>query len=345
MGKRKKHAEEHENLERWLVSYADFITLLFATFVVLYALSQVDLAKFKDLKESLQVAFSGAKVIQGGDGMMEKSGDSVLSQGSDDSSVVPLFENAKAKMEENSFNDLMKEINELRGKNELDGVDTRLDERGLVINLVDSLFFNSGSAEIRKEAYPSLRKIGEMLKKKFSEYSMRVEGHTDNVPVKSSIFPSNWELSSARAASVIRFMTGNFDFSKARFSAVGYSDSVPVAPNDTYEGRSKNRRVEIVILKSKLVKSEPIKLKPEEYEKDKPKEKPHTKAKKPAKVEQISEAAKKLMRDTGQSIHDVLLYNKDTYDQESEKLAKELELMEKQTSGLAIPKKNIKKTK
>ncbi|OGI20604.1 MAG: hypothetical protein A2287_06265 [Candidatus Melainabacteria bacterium RIFOXYA12_FULL_32_12] len=330
MGKKKRHAEEHENLERWLVSYADFITLLFATFVVLYALSQLDLAKFKDLKVSLQRAFSGSTVIQGGDGVLEKAGENVISQGADNTSVVPFFEHMQAKAEEKTFTEVKEKIEELKGKNELEGVDTRIDERGLVINLVDSLFFNSGSAEIKKQAYPALRKIGYSLREKFADHSIRVEGHTDNIPIQSSIYPSNWELSSARASSVIRFMIGNFDFSKAKFSALGYADSVPIALNDSLEGRSKNRRVEIVVLRNRFVKSEPRKLGNDKEKHKKPEEKPKQNNKND-KVGQISEAAKKLMQGTGQTIQDVLLYQ-DSYDKESERLAKELELMEKQVT-------------
>lgn len=328
MPKKKKHAEEHENLERWLVSYADFITLLFATFVVLYALSQIDLAKFKELKISIQKAFSSQSVLQGSESVMDKASNSIVSDGGspETSMVETFFDNIKAKMEENSFNNAKKSIDELNNNAENDGIETKVDERGLIITLVDSLFFTSGSAELKKTAYSSLLKIGSLLEKKFPDHSIRIEGHTDNLSIKSAIYPSNWELSSARASSVVRFMTGNLKFLKTRFSAVGYADTVPVASNLTEEGRNKNRRVEIVVLRNNLNKSEP---KPVLDQLTNPKP---TVKKTVSPLDTLSPAAKELINKTGQSPQNVIHYKdasaKDSYDIENTKIEKDLHLQE-----------------
>lgn len=251
MGKKQKHPE-HENLERWLVSYADFITLLFAVFVVLYALSQLDLAKFKDLKISLSKAF--APTIFAGQGsdsaMMDKSGDKVLND-SRQGDEVNILQGFNPQLELKKMEKAEGEIKEAIEKGDLKGVSAKLDKRGLVISLVDSVFFTSGSAIVKTEANKMLDKIALTLKKDFAGHKIRIEGHTDSDPISTSIYPSNWELSGSRASSVVRHFIKRFKMPKQTFSAVGYADSVPIASNSTIDGKRKNRRVEIVILNSK----------------------------------------------------------------------------------------------
>lgn len=341
---KKKHAEEHENLERWLVSYADFMTLLFATFVVLYALSQLDLAKFKDMSISLKKAFAAPSVIQGEQSIMDSSGDSILDSADNESNMIPpLFENIEAKFEQENFNQTKEDVEKLTSSNEIEGVDIKISERGLVISLSESLFFPSGSAEIKQTAYKSLKSVGKLLQSKYSDHAIRVEGHTDSEPMKSSIYPSNWELSSARAASVVRFFLSNFKFNKNRFAVVGYADGRPVADNTTTSGKSKNRRVEIVVLRNKLAKSE-SKIKGLNRDRiDKIKEYEKIQQKELKQYQSVSDAAKILMRNSGKSIQDILLFH-DDYDKQSEQLLKELKLKEeKKKKELNLPDVKLQK--
>lgn len=257
MGRKKKH-EEHENLERWLVSYADFITLLFATFVVLYALSQLDLAKFKDMKISLAQAFAPTifKSPPGPGPGMVPGKESVLPNdkaGMDGNNIIPDF---NPNMEIKKAEEAKAEIDEAIDAGNLEGVDAKLDKRGLVISLVDSVFFAPGSAAVKAKAQKNLDKIALILKKKFPNNKIRIEGHTDSSPISTTTYPSNWELSGARASSVVRHFIKRYKMKKKTFSAVGYADSVPIDTNKTAEGRQKNRRVEIVILNSTTLKQE-----------------------------------------------------------------------------------------
>jgi chemotaxis protein MotB len=250
---RKKKPEEHENLERWLVSYADFITLLFAVFVVLYALSQLDLAKFKDLKISLSQAF--APTIFKGQGAKPEafegpSGQDLLQKHytGDQVNVIPPI---NPQLELKRMEDTKKAIEEKIQEGDLEGIDVKIDKRGLVISLLNSVFFDSGSAQIKEEAKSVLNNVALEIKKSFPGNRIRIEGHTDPDPISTAVFPSNWELSAARAASVVRYFIRQFKMDKEQFSAVGYADSIPIASNDTREGKQNNRRVEIVILNSK----------------------------------------------------------------------------------------------
>ena len=341
---RKKHAEEHENLERWLISYADFITLLFATFVVLYALSQMDMAKFKEMSVSMKKAFASQSLLQGDQGILPSSGNSILGGTDNESNMIPpLFEYMEAKVEENAFKQTKESVEKLENSNEILGVDIRVSDRGLIISLADSLFFDSGSAKIKNTAHKSLYKVGSLLKKKYSDHPIRIEGHTDNMPIKSVLYPSNWELSSARAASVVKFLLSNFEFNKNRFAAVGYADSRPVADNKTEEGRSKNRRVEIVVLRNKLAISESkiSGLNEERIANIKDYEKQQKRDLK--QYRNVSDAARKLLRQTGDSIYNVLLFH-DSYDKQSDQLAKELKAKENQRKKeIKLPDLELKK--
>ncbi|MDD3013823.1 MAG: OmpA family protein [Candidatus Gastranaerophilales bacterium] len=341
---RKKHAEEHENLERWLVSYADFITLLFATFVVLYALSQMDMKKFEEMSVSMKKAFASPSVMQGDQGIMPGSGLNILGGMDNESNMIsPLFENTEAKAEENAFKQTKESVEKLAESNENLGIDSYVSERGLVVSLAENLFFASGSAEIKPSAYKALSKISILLKNKFSDHPIRVEGHTDNMPIKSSIYPSNWELSSARAASVVRFILSNSKFDKNRFAALGYADGRPIADNNTAIGRNKNRRVEIVVLRNKLAKSE-SKISGMNKERiDRIKDLEQKQNKQLQQYQNVSDAAKKLVRQSGESVQDVMLLN-DSYEKQSERLAKELKAKEDQKKKeLKLPDIKLKK--
>ena len=260
---KKKKEEEHENLERWLVSYADFMTLIFATFVVLYALSQIDAAEYEKLQESIKDAFNNSALedllkMSGAD-LLNADGQSVMTQGAspNDAVVPPIMEYVSAKYEKESMENIKSEIEDAAAKGELDGIEAEITDRGLVIRLKDLNFFDSGSATIKRAAYPKLEKIGGLITKRFSNHLIRIEGHTDNIPLSTSRFPSNWELSASRAASVGRFLMSSYKIKPILFTIIGYAETKPLAPNTNAENMAKNRRVEIVILKNSVAKYEP----------------------------------------------------------------------------------------
>ena len=249
MAKKHKHPE-HENLERWLVSYADFITLLFATFVVLYALAQVDATDFAKLEESLKNAFSQGEMFDGQPAILTGS-DSLFDQQQANSFIPSLMlEYISPKYEEDSFKEICEEIKELTEIGELDGISSKITEKGLLLTFDDKYLFAPASAYLAPEAKKLLDKVGVLICKKFILHSMIVEGHTDSFGISSTQFPSNWELSSARACSVVRYLIKRFNFAPSLFTATGYADTRPletsISPKDPA-----NRRVEILILKNK----------------------------------------------------------------------------------------------
>lgn len=249
MARKKKHPE-HENLERWLVSYADFITLLFATFVVLYALAQVDASDFAKLEDSLKQAFSQGALFDGQQSIMNGS-DSLFDQQQANSFIPSLMlEYISPKYEEESFKEIDESIQELKEAGELEGITSKITDKGLLLTFDDKYLFAPASAYLDSNAKKLLDKVGVLICKKFVLHAMRIEGHTDSDPIRTVQYPSNWELSAARASSVVRYMIDRFKFSPSLFSAVGYADTRPlensISPKDPI-----NRRVEILILKNK----------------------------------------------------------------------------------------------
>lgn len=245
MARKKKH-EEHENLERWLVSYSDFMTLLFATFVVLYALSQVDVSDFAKLEDALKKAFQSA-VFDGQESILSGS-DSILDGVGSGSSPL-MLEYLSPRYEADSYDEIKNSIDNMN----IDGLNAEIDDRGLVIKLQDNaLTFESGSADISKDSLVPLDTVAKLIKEKFAIHIIRVEGHTDSDPISNPIYPSNWELSSARASSIVRYLISHYGFNPSIFIAAGYADTVPVAKGNSQKDKEKNRRVEIVILKNKL---------------------------------------------------------------------------------------------
>lgn len=247
---KKKREEEPENLERWLVSYGDFITLLFATFVVLYALAQVDASDFAKLEESLKQAFSQNMLLDGQQSVMDGS-NSIFDQQQANSFIPSLMlEYISPKYEETAFNEIEETIKDLTEAGELDGITSKITDKGLLLTFDDKYLFAPASAYLDKNARKILDKVGVIICKKFVLHAMRIEGHTDSDPIRSSMYPSNWELSSARASSVVRYLIDRFKFSPSLFSAIGYADTRPletaISPKDPA-----NRRVEILIMKNK----------------------------------------------------------------------------------------------
>ncbi len=249
MSRRKKHAE-HENHERWLVSYADFITLLFAFFVVLYASSQVDKKKMGQLAVAIQEAFQEMGVFQGkniaaptengGGGPTVPRAAEELGRLTEPKAVAPEMSRA-------DVGGLKRELeNALAPEIQRREIALHIGPEGLVISLREVGFFNSGSATLRPESEPAFARITELLRE--YECNIRVEGHTDNVPIHNSQFASNWELSTARATEVIRKFIMQYRFEPQRLSAAGYGEYHPAATNATGEGRRMNRRIDLVIL-------------------------------------------------------------------------------------------------
>ena len=258
MARRKKPPPATHADERWLLTYADMITLLVALFIVLWSMSSVNTSKFEEVKESFAEAFSN-KVHTGGSSVMESGGQSPApSPWTTPETPAPSVSpedpqssqagggSAAAKAEQENFRklkaELDREIEELGLK---DQIETAVDSRGLAIKLkTDGLLFASGSADIQGGAVAVLQKVGGVLRKD-TEHDLRVEGHTDSVPVTGA-YPSNWELSTARASAVVRTLLGS-GIEKRRFSAAGFADLHPIESNTTEAGRTENRRVEIVL--------------------------------------------------------------------------------------------------
>ena len=251
-GKRQPPPVTHAD-ERWLLTYADMLTLLVALFIVLWSMSQVDTKKFEGVKNSLAEAFSN-KIQTGGSSVMETGGQtSAPSPWSEPEAAAPTPPSpqagggsAESKAEQEDFRALKAELDrEIEDLGLKDKIETAIDSRGLAIKLkTDGLLFASGSADLGASAAAVVNKVGGVLRLD-TEHDLRVEGHTDNVPV-SGAYPSNWELSTARASAVVRTLL-TVGIAETRFSATGFADLHPIRGNDTESGRAENRRVEIIL--------------------------------------------------------------------------------------------------
>jgi chemotaxis protein MotB len=258
---RQRHAV-HENHERWLVSYADFITLLFAFFVVMFASSQRDKVKSQAMSEAVKEAFeknhvraSMAAILGGaaddrgrGNAQMRGPGGAVRAVASPPGAIVELMPSLKRLNE-----DLSKEI--AAGK-----IEVSLQQRGLVVSLKQAAFFPSGTDAIEPGTFDSLEKVASVIRK--LPNPVRLEGHTDSVPISTSRFRSNWELSAARSIALMELFANRFGVDRVQMAISGYADTVPVAPNTTEEGRKQNRRVDILILNEHGLMAEPSSAQP-----------------------------------------------------------------------------------
>lgn len=330
MARKKKHPE-HVNLERYLISYADFITLLFATFVVLYALSQVDIKDFKTLETSIKQAFDAPSIMQGSDGVMQDSSSSIFEASQADSMIAPLMmEYMSQKYEEQSMQEIEKSLSQAAKTGGMDGVESFKTDRGLVIRFNDDFIFKEGSAELTPGAKLKLDKIGAIIGKKFIIHNMRVEGHTDNQPMKSSIYPSNWELSSARACSIIRYFIARFGFMPSLFSAIGFADTRPIADNNSAVAMARNRRVEILILKNKFNSSETPQNAIMKMSKEEQEQLQNRRIDSINRIESISDAAKKLTYGDQKVEANAIILNQ-VYDKELKRISKQTQALDTQT--------------
>lgn len=235
---RKKYQEEVENHDRWLVSYADFMTLLFAFFVVMYAISSVNDGKYRVLSSSLNGAFS--KVPPATETTAGQPNNLNLLPNVRPKTSEPLRKE-REKMK-SVAKDILTVLEPLVREGKVRVTQT---SRGVAIEINASLLFAQGEAKLNTESIQALKAIAEVLR--VDNHAIQVEGFTDNIPIKTLTFPSNWELSAVRASTVARlFMETGVD--EARITAVGQGPKTPVGPNDTIEGRARNRRVTVTIL-------------------------------------------------------------------------------------------------
>ena len=243
---RRKKEEEHENHERWLVSYADFITLLFAFFVVMYAISQVNEGKYRVLSDTLSSAFrsvpgssTGAQVQINPNAPMPLT----LPYRRQNPGLKP--DDTQQRVKREKLRDTAKDINQALAPLVKEG-QVRITEGalGITVDINASVLFAPGESRLDIGAVQALAAVAKILAP--TDFPITVEGHTDNTPISTPQFPSNWELSGMRASSVVRlFIDAGVD--PRRLTATGYADQRPVADNATPEGRQRNRRVAITI--------------------------------------------------------------------------------------------------
>jgi len=226
-----------DNQDRWLISYADFITLLFAFFVVMYAISVVNEGKYKVLSDALGSAFGGQPETP----QASSAIDALPLSG-----IIARKRAEAARRERERMNTLARDLNNsLMPLIQAGKVRVVQTGRGVSVEINASILFAEGQAALGEESRETLGTVAGLLKN--DPHAIEVEGHTDNVPIASPLFPSNWELSAVRASSVVRLFIDN-GIAPARLTAIGRSANLPVAPNDNEEGRARNRRVAITIL-------------------------------------------------------------------------------------------------
>ncbi len=257
MARKKKHPE-HVNHERWLISYADFITLLFAFFVVLFSSSQVDNRKVGKISKAVQVAFedlgmfpaSGTRVPVSDDAPVPFNSIQTIQSAEHTGSLGRFVPNAQSRLggapDETTKAELQKQVEKTLqkelGKQE---VHLRSGPDGLIISLGEVGFFDSGSAHLKDAALPTVAKIAATLQS--NGCMVQIEGHSDSIPIHNAQYASNWELSTARATELTRLLIEKYGIPPGRLSAAGYAEYHPIAENDTEEGRTLNRRVDIIL--------------------------------------------------------------------------------------------------
>ncbi|MDD2914433.1 MAG: flagellar motor protein MotD [Gallionella sp.] len=260
MERRGKRAE-HNNTDRWLVSYADFITLLFAFFVVMYSISSVNEAKYKIFSDSLNIAFSQRLPITTPIAPVNQPLVQPTQQRTQPPSIVPgrnkiLVDKHTAQLgeQQRKIEERMKKLASglrqvMAPMIEQRMVNINQTKRGVVMDISESTLFNIGEANLQDRSLDVLRQVSTILGKE--DMPIEVEGHTDDIPITTAQFPSNWELSSARASSVVRVLIENGMPAK-RLTAVGLASNQPLAPNNSAENRARNRRVTITIVSPNL---------------------------------------------------------------------------------------------
>jgi chemotaxis protein MotB len=241
MRRKRSRPEEHDNHERWLVSYADFITLLFAFFVVMYALSSINEGKYRILSDSLSNAFRNVS-SSAGQVLIITEGAPPLpvpvarpDKGADEAKI-----RQRGRMR-NMAREIMEALAPLAQEGKVRVLES---SRGVMVEINDSVLFAPGQARLSPISADALQAVAEVIAA--TEFPVTIEGHTDNIPINTPQFPSNWELSAVRATTVLRLFAAS-GVGQERLTAIGYGEQRPVETNDTVEGRARNRRVTIVI--------------------------------------------------------------------------------------------------
>ena len=276
MSRKREHEAEKENGERWLLTYSDLITLLMIFFVVLYSMSKVDAQKFQAVAESLNKALGGgtpAKIEMAkspvGPSLFQtgtpSSRATVPGKGTDPNNTAytdPAKSAANTNAGQGNIDAEKMSIDAIKAKLDKFAADngiqstlvTSIEERGLVVSIQETLLFESGSADITARARDILEKISTVLAA--APNQIKVEGHTDNLPIHTPQFPSNWELSVIRATNIVQILQRD-GISPTLLSATGYGEYRPISSNNTDAGRAKNRRIDLIILRTKYDLTEP----------------------------------------------------------------------------------------
>lgn len=229
---RKKEEEQKAGAPEWMSTYGDMVTLLLCFFVLLFSFATLDVQKFK----AIAVSMNGSLGVL--DSGMTLSMEPLVNSFPSDSPTEEVEE----------FKKLYEQMNEYIKENNLESsITLRLDERGLLVRFMDDVLFDSGKADLTPKAREIINMVSEIIRQ--NDKNIRVEGHTDNVPINTFRFPSNWELSTTRAVNVVKYLIEERGIEAKRMSASGYSDQHPVDDNGTSDGRQKNRRVDMVILR------------------------------------------------------------------------------------------------
>ena len=274
-----RRAPHHENHERWLVSYADFITLLFAFFVVMFATAQKDKSKIKEVSVAVRDAIEHGQLTAAITGILNHTrtppqgkGDTRQKAPPPDAPGTPgqflpkldLPPTPPPKNPAATQADLLKSLGKLEQGLDVElktgKVMLKLDRRGLVISLREAAFFASGDDTISGSGYPIIEKIAHVIAT--LPNPLRLEGHTDSVPIHNSRFRSNWQLSVARSIAMLELLNQRYQFPTERMSVAGFAENAPTDTNDTEEGRAHNRRVDVVVLSAEALTGEPPTLKP-----------------------------------------------------------------------------------
>lgn len=265
MARHKKHPE-HENHERWLVSYADFITLLFAFFVVMFATSQSDKGKAQQVSDSVKKALDGDHVsamvaaVLGGSPVQTGPGAAMLKGPA--GVATPGEPRPEEVRRQQQLAELLPSLqvlsSELKAEIEKGEIKISMEDRGLVVSFAQAALFPSGEDIIAGNAYDGLGKVASAITQ--LPNPVRLEGHTDARPISTARFHSNWDLSAARAIALLKILTDRFHVPSNKLSVAGYADTAPLVSNDTEVGRTRNRRVDIIVLNEQGMKGEPTKV-------------------------------------------------------------------------------------
>ncbi|MHB1392439.1 MAG: OmpA family protein [Clostridia bacterium] len=232
MARKRAEDEPKAGAPEWMATYGDMVTLLLCFFVLLFSFATLDVQKF----EAIAVSMNGSLGVL--DSGMTLSMEPLINSFPGDSPTEEVEE----------FQKLYEQMSEYVKENNLEAsITLRLDERGLLVRFMDDVLFDSGKADLTPKAREIINKVAEIIR--VNDKNVRVEGHTDNIPINTSRFPSNWELSTTRAVNVVKHLIEENGIEAKRLSASGYSDQHPVDDNETQEGRQKNRRVDLVILR------------------------------------------------------------------------------------------------